>query len=308
MVRSPERSISRRSRSKRKGVAAASSLEPLRNQTVSPEECVKQGNLQEGLAQLQSRVRAAPQSAPDRIFLFQLLSLLGQWGRAKTQLTVAGELDASLLLTVNGYSAALDSEEVRACVFRGERPPVLIGEPPEWVGPLLEALRLTSLGHFAQAEELRAVAFEAAPAIPGAANGKPFEWIADADPRLGPCLEMVLEGRYCWVPLANVRQIRTQPPAHLRDLVWMPAQIQFTNGGAAPVFIPTRYPGTEFSADNQCRLSRATEWLAPAAGVSLGIGQRLFATNDVDVGLCDLRSLVLGDAADDDLAMERGDG
>jgi type VI secretion system protein ImpE len=275
---------------------------------VSPEECVKQGNLQEGLAQLQARVRAAPQSAPDRIFLFQLLSLLGQWERAKNQLAIAGELDASLLLTVNGYTAALESEATRAAVFRGDRPPVLIGAPPEWVGPLLEALRLTSLGHHAHAEELRAEAFEAAPAIGGTANGVPFEWIADADPRLGPCLEMVLEGRYCWVPLANVRQIRTEPPAHLRDLVWTPAQIQFTNGGASPVFIPTRYPGTESSTDDQCRLSRATEWLAPVEGVSLGIGQRLFATDNDDIGLCDLRTLVLGATDGDDVAAGESDG
>ncbi len=275
---------------------------------MSPEESVKQGHLQEGLAQLQARVRSAPQSAPDRIFLFQLLALLGQWERAKNQLLIAGELDASLLLTVNGYTAALDSEPVRAAVFRGEQPPVMIGEPPEWIGSLLEALRLTALGHHAQAEELRAAAFEAAPAVAGAANGEPFEWIADADPRLGPCLEIILEGRYCWVPLANVRQVKTEPPAHLRDLVWTPAQIQFTNGGAAPVFIPTRYPGTESSVDDQCRLSRATEWLAPAEGVALGIGQRLFATDNADIGLCDLRTLVLGAAAAEGPAAGESDG
>ena len=275
---------------------------------MSPEESVKQGYLQEGLAQLQARVRAAPQSAPDRVFLFQLLALLGQWERAKNQLAIAGELDASLLLTVNGYTAALESEPVRAAVFRGEHPPVMIGEPPEWIGPHLEALRLTALGHHSQAEELRAAAFEAAPAIAGVANDTPFEWIADADPRLGPCLELVLEGRYCWVPLANVRQIKTEAPAHLRDLVWTPAQIRFTNGGAAPVFIPTRYPGTEDSSDNRCRMSRSTEWLAPAEGVALGIGQRLLATDSADIGLCDLRSLILGDTAGDTTASGENDG
>ncbi len=275
---------------------------------MSAEESVKQGNLLEGLAQLQARVRAAPQSAPDRVFLFQLLALLGQWERAKNQLEIAGQLDASLLLTVNGYSAALESEAVRAAVFRGEHPPVMIGEPPDWIGPLLEALRLASQGHHAQAQELRGAAFEAAPAIAGVANGQPFEWIADADPRLGPCLELILEGRYCWVPLAQVRQLRTEPPAHLRDLIWTPAQLTFTNGGATPVFIPTRYVGTESSDDDQCRLSRATHWIELDAGAAVGVGQRVFATDEVDVSLCDLRSLVLGPGDDSAVVAEASDG
>ena len=35
-----------------------------------------------------------------------------------------------------------------------------------------------------------------------------FEWIADADDRLGPVLEAIVNGRYYWVPFERVRRIQ----------------------------------------------------------------------------------------------------
>jgi len=270
---------------------------------VSPEECVKVGDLSAALAQLQARVRAAPSVPSDRVFLFQLLALLGQWSRAKTQLSVAGELDPSLLLTVNAYGAALDAEEVRSAVFRGERAPLVLGEPPAWLAPLLEASRLTALGHHAAAAELRATAFEQAATVAGEMDGTAFEWLADADSRLGPCLEIFLEGRYYWVPFERIREIKLEAPGNLRDLVWMPAQVEWSNRGRAPVFIPTRYAGTETADDDRLRLARATRWSEPAEGTQLGLGQRVFATDAAETGVCDARLIrlnVTGDAATDD--------
>ena len=59
------------------------------------EECIKAGNLDEALALAQEGVRKAPAEARPRILLFQLLSVLGQWERALTQLNVLKEMDAS---------------------------------------------------------------------------------------------------------------------------------------------------------------------------------------------------------------------
>ena len=35
-------------------------------------------------------------------------------------------------------------------------------------------------------------------------DGKAFAWMADADMRLGPVLEAVINGRYYWVPLVHL--------------------------------------------------------------------------------------------------------
>ena len=103
-------------------------------------------------------------------------------------------------------------------------------------------------------------AFEAAPTSAGTIDGQPFEWIADADMRLGPVCEAVINGRYYWVPFERLTKIDLEAPADLRDVVWMPAHFQFSNGGEAVGLIPTRYPGSESADDAQVRLARKTVW------------------------------------------------
>ncbi len=98
---------------------------------------------------------------------------------------------------------------------------------------------------------------------PATLNGQPFEWIADADSRLGPVLEAVINGRYYWVPFSRLPQVTLEAPEDLRDLVWMPAHLQFENGGESVALIPTRYPGSEAVGDGADR-TRAQDDLGGA--------------------------------------------
>ena len=142
-----------------------------------------------------------------------------------------------------------------------------------------------------------AAAFEQAEAAPGTMDGTPFAWIADADPRLGPVLEAVLDGTYYWVPLQHVAEIKIDPPADLRDQVWLPVNFTWTNGGTSIGFVPSRYPSSATAADPLLALARRTEWQehgAPDDGWALGLGQRMLTTGDADVALLDLRHLVFG--------------
>jgi type VI secretion system protein ImpE len=258
---------------------------------MSPEQSLKDGDLAGTLAELQQRVRSNPAHAPDRIFLFQLLSVLGEWNRARTQLTLAAELDAGSLFTSTVYGAAIEAELKRAAVFKGERNPLVLGDPQEWIAWLFQANRLFLEGHAAAATELRTAAFDAAPARAGTLDGSSFEWLADADPRFGPCLELIMAAEYYWVPVAGIKKLSLQPPSQLRDLVWMPAVIEWDNGGQATALIPSRYPGSESSADDNLRLARATAWEEAQPGWALGQGQRLLATDSADAALCDLRQI-----------------
>lgn len=156
---------------------------------------------------------------------------------------------------------------------------------------MIQAVGLLAQGHAGEASRLRAAALEAAPASPGTLNGTPFEWLADADPRLGPMLEVLLNGSYYWVPVQRVREIRIEAPSDIRDLVWLPAQFVWANGGEAVGFIPTRYPGSESSADDAIRLARKTDWTGSEADGALGLGQRVLATDQADVPLLELRSV-----------------
>ena len=239
-----------------------------------------------------SAVRARPGEAKLRVALFQLLSVLGQWDRALNQLRVAGELDASTLLMVQTYEAALRSEKLRAEVFAGRRQPLVLGEPEDWIARLLQALPLDADGQPAAAAALRESALADAQARAGQIDGAAFEWIADADERLGPCLELIVNGAYWWVPFERIAELKAEAPSDLRDLVWAPVQLTWTNGGQAVGLVPVRYAGTEAEADDALRLARRTEWREHPGGVR-GIGQRMLATDDDVHPLLGLRALQL---------------
>jgi len=134
---------------------------------------------------------------------------------------------------------------------------------------------------------------ELAPATSGTLNGDRFAWIADADMRLGPVLELILNGQYYWVPFNRIASIKIEPPADLRDRVWTPVTVTVASGGEMPAFIPTRYPGAPGLADNRLKLSRATEWVDVGAETYVGHGQRVLATDIAEIALMDVRDLVL---------------
>ncbi len=174
---------------------------------MSAEELLRQGRLNDAFAALKDQVRKEPANAKLRVFLFQVLAVQGDWERALTQLNTAAEMDASTLAMAQMYREALSCEALRAEVFAGLRTPLVFGEPPPWLGHLLEALRLSAAGNHAAAQPLRDQAFEAAPATSGTIDGQAFAWIADADVRLGPVLEAVVNGRYYWIPMQHIQQI-----------------------------------------------------------------------------------------------------
>ena len=57
------------------------------------EDLLKSGDLDGALVALQDLVRGDASNPELRIFLFQLLSVRGEWKRAITQLKVSAELD-----------------------------------------------------------------------------------------------------------------------------------------------------------------------------------------------------------------------
>jgi type VI secretion system protein ImpE len=257
------------------------------------EEKLRAGELSGCLADLQAEVRRNPSEPRARIFLAQLLMVLGEWDRALTQLNVIAEMDAAAIPMTRAYGATIQCERLRASVLKGERSPLIFGDPEPWLALLVQGLAALAGGRAEQADTIRAEAFDAAPVTGGNLNGQEFEWIADADSRLGPVLEVLLNGAYYWVPFNRIASIELQEPADLRDLVWLPAQFTWSNGGQAVGFIPTRYAGSESAADPALRLSRRTEWTAIGSEAFAGLGQRVLTTSADEVPLLEVRELRL---------------
>ncbi|MEM6973772.1 MAG: type VI secretion system accessory protein TagJ [Pseudomonadota bacterium] len=285
-------------------------------------EKLKASDLSGALEALQASIRQNPADAKLRIFLFQLLTVLGDWKRAVTQLKLSAEMEPEAVPMAQTYREGIICEVFREKVFAGEKEPLIFGEPQDWVALMIEALKVQAQGRVEDAAGLRARAFEEAPTNGGEINGARFDWIADADMRLGPLLEIVINGKYYWMPFTALKTVAIEPPTDLRDAVWTPATLTLQNGGEFVALIPSRYAGTLERGSDAAKLARETAWVDAGAETWTGLGQRLFATDSGDVALMEVRTLefdaiegaadtpaeAIGDTGADDASADAGNG
>jgi type VI secretion system protein ImpE len=265
---------------------------------LTAEEYLQEGNLDEAMQQLKEQVRKDPANVQQRIFLFQLLCIQGDWQRALTQLNVAGELDDSTLAMVSMYRQVIACERFREQVFMGNKEPLVMDRPEEWVAWLIQALKLTGQEKYQESQQLRERAFDAAPAISGTIDAQPFAWIADSDVRLGPMQEAIIDGRYFWVPVQCIQSMTIEKPVDLRDLVWLPVHYAWRNGGESYGLIPTRYPASYQRDDPLLALSRKTIWEDCGADLYIGYGQKVLTTESLEYPVMDIREIKFDAIAD----------
>ena len=215
---------------------------------------------------LQQQVRGAAADAKLRVFLFQLLCVLGQWQRAldAARASAASSMPARWPM-VNTYREAMQCEaRARGGVRRQDARRMLFGQPAAWVAPLIEALQADARGEPARPRRLRADALEQAPATPGRARRRGFR--VDRRCRLAPrpgARGRSINGRYGWLPFVRLAQRHDRAAGTTcATCVWAPAHLAFANGGDTVALIPTRYAG------------RRTAATGPAVGAS----HRLAAT------------------------------
>jgi len=243
---------------------------------------------------LQEQVKKNAADPKLRIFLFQLMAVNGQWKRSTAQLEIAGQLDSSADPMVQAYRDVINCELHREAVFAGKSKPLIFGEPEEWVALLVEAQQAFAKGDFDLFTRLNEQAFDKAETRSGKINGDSFNWLADADQRFGPVFEFMFNGHYYWVPMSRVSKLHTEKPSDLRDLTWLPAEVQWINGGKLMVMIPVRYPRLE-GVSGAGLLARRTDWITRAEGVVEGTGQRIFATDENDYSVLQVRSIEFED-------------
>lgn len=266
---------------------------------MTPEDCLKLGNLDEALRLLQNRIKKQPSNPQDRVFLFQLLSVMGQWERALTQLKVVKELDDSSIAMVLMYRQVIACEQIREQVFLGQQEPMVIGEPKQWIALLIQALRLAAQGEYAASQALRMQAFEEAPGVGGTINDEPFGWLADSDARIGPIIEAFIDGRYLWASLENLQSIVIEEPVDLRDVVWLPVHFAWTNGGENYGLMPARYPQS-YQIDPLLALSRKTIWQEYPHDLTIAYGQKMWVTDQSEYPLLETRTINIQPAANKD--------
>jgi len=233
---------------------------------VSAHDLFRAGKLKEAVQALNVEVRDHPTDTKRRTFLFELLCFAGDYDRAEKQLDVLAQAGPSSEMGALLYRSALQAERTRQDLFNRKQYPKPVegsAAPPE--------------------------------APSGTLNGNPFRAIEDADPRIGPRLEVFAGGSYLWVYFGHLASIEIQPPRRLRDLLWTPARVRagpgLKNTELGEVLLPVLSPGAWQSADEALRLGRVTEWKEEASGETVPIGQKMLLVDGEEFPLLEIRKL-----------------
>lgn len=257
----------------------------------SPDELIRQGDAVAARAALVEEVRARPDDRRARMFLSQVLMVLGEWDKALTHMKAIASLSPEAMTLFTAYDRAIAAEKQREAVFAGKAAPVPLVTAAPWFADLLGAIAAEAKGDAAAAASLRTAAFDGAPDTPGEADGTSFAFLADADARFGPALEVILDGRYGLVPFESVSELTCDGVTDLRDLVFLPARLTLKTGQAGNVFLPARYPGAAADPDQLIRLARKTEWDDHGDLGNAGRGQRVLDADGAEIALLSLRRL-----------------
>ena len=220
------------------------------------------GKLNEAIEALSAELRDHPADAQRRTFLFELLCFAGNYDRAEKHLDYLAQASADAAMGALLYRSSLHAERIRQRMFKEDGLPL---------------------------------ATPASAEIRGTLNGKRFERLEDADPRIGARLEIFAAGQYTWIPLAQIASVRMEAPKRLRDLLWIPALVrtgpEFRGEELGEVLIPALSPLSYEHADDNIRLGRATEWRELADGQFAPIGQKLLLADDEDIPFLEIREL-----------------
>jgi type VI secretion system protein ImpE len=220
------------------------------------------GQLGAAIQALSAELRDNPMDARRRTFLFELLCFAGDYGRAEMQLDVLAVLGPDAATGALLYRAALHADRMRNDLFeKKDYPEVRSNVQP----------------------------------VAGTLNGKPFESLEDADPRIGPRLEIFAAGQCMWLPLEHVASVKMEAPKRLRDLLWAPALVltgpAFKGTELGEVLMPVLSPLSFRHTDDAVKLGRSTVWERQEDGETIPFGQKMLLVDGEDFPVLELRHL-----------------
>ena len=228
------------------------------------------GRLDDAIQALSAEVRDNPGDGKRRTFLFELLCFSGAFERAEKQLDVLSQGSRGAEMGALLYRSALHAEKNRHELFQKEEYPVPRGD-----------------------------AAGGQTIVSGSINGKSFQSISDADPRIGPHLEVFAAGNYLWIPFSLLSSIEIAAPKRLRDLLWTPAVVRTApafQGELGEVLLPVLSPFSAKHSDPNVRLGRATMWEEGPAGEAVPVGQKMILFDEEEVPILEVRKIELAAA------------
>lgn len=259
-------------------------------------ELLQSTSLDDAMAEVENAVWQNPSALNHRMALFQILIMNGAWERALKQLYTCYRLSDSLSKIAETYGDLIRAERQREQVFSGKRAPAFLGEKPIWAEVLTQAIGYQEQKNYDLADTLRLQAFaqisDVVCTVETTSNVFEVSWITDVDSRIGPTIEIMYCGRYFWVPIEQIQELRFYPIEDLRDLVWRAIEIRLKNGEELMQgFMPARYPYSYLFGEDE-KLSKKTSWQMQGQTGNCGFGQKMWMSEDCDFSVNECNALI----------------
>lgn len=232
---------------------------------MNPQELFRAGKLSEAISALNEALRNDPSNQQQRTFLFELLCFSGDYDRAEKQLNILeqeGSKDSFLGTLL--YKGALNAEKTRQEMF----------EKKTYPKQALDGASTT---------------------VRGKLNGKEFQSLSDADPRIGEKLEVFAAGDYMWISYNDIATVQLEVPKRLRDLLWAPAKLvtgpTFRSRDLGEILLPAISPASWQHPDDEVKLGRVSEWCEDEAGEVALFGQKNLLVDGEEIPFLEIREL-----------------
>jgi len=249
------------------------------------------GNLTAAVESAVNLVKTNPTNEAGRIFLFELSCFAGDWERAERQLEVIGHQDVNAMIGSKIYQGNFKAERDRMKYFSEGLSPEFMTAKPPYVDTLMAANNRLREGNDAEARQLLDEVEENRPAFSVSINGEGFTDFRDYNDLTMCVFEVLFRNGYLWIPFEQVQKVDVIKPKTLRDLYWIQANIELTNGTSGEMFLPALYSGSWKSPNDQVRLGRMTDWRSMGSDVFVGEGTRLFWMDGRDKSILDIETI-----------------
>lgn len=256
---------------------------------------LNQGLLAEAIEAAKNTVRDHPTELEPREIFAELLCLKGDLERADKQLETIVIQQPQASITAVLTRQLIRAETARRECWKDGRVPDFIGQP-DWVcEQSLSAAVSMRAGEHDRALQIIEDIEQKRPAICGLCNGQEFDEFRDLDDSCLAIMEVLTStGKYFWIPFSKIQSVEFSTATRPRDLLWRQCQMRVADGPDGVVFIPTLYQNTRNSTDTAALLGNSTDWLVEEGQPILGVGQRVFAMGEVEIGIRELKTLEFG--------------
>lgn len=249
------------------------------------------GNLDAAVNLALTDVKSKPTDVTARTFLFELSCFSGDWERAEKQLDVIGQQDVNAMIGAQIFKQNFRAERDRIRYFEDGLMPECLMVPPKYVEKLLVANNYVREGNIADARKVLDEVEEERPAFECSVNGQKVEDFRDYNDLTMCVFEAIVKESYTWLPFEHIKKIEFFPPKSLRDLYWLQAEVEMTNGTKGEMFFPALYAGSSKSGNDQVRLGRMTDWRDLGEDVFVGEGTRMFWFDGEHKSILDLKDI-----------------